>query len=154
MVERNKQRRGGMMGICVKPIGMSEEDKYLEFTKVLRRLIQEVSVFLEDLDPNCRLYFPVKATIASLESCIIMTQKNFSYGDCWRKRKWIGMFINMCRKWDRLETLTRTSTESSKEGSDETIKDTLLDLSNYCMLSVSWIDECKKRGVDPYEKSW
>ena len=69
----------------------------------------------------------------------IYEQKNNDYGDSFsRTFKLLGIISAVTRitdKYNRLVELSKKSEEERKV-KDETIEDTLLDMANYCMMTV------------------
>lgn len=69
-------------------------------------------------------------------------QKNEKYGDSFgisvRKYGLISALTRMSDKWNRLEQLILNGDNGTE---DETLKDTLIDLSNYCLMTVLELDE-------------
>lgn len=69
-------------------------------------------------------------------------QKNRAYGNSFDKScdKYgpIAALTRMSDKWNRLETLLL---DSDIPQGDESVKDTLLDLANYCIMTYMWLDE-------------
>jgi hypothetical protein len=66
----------------------------------------------------------------------IYERKNHDYGDSFsilRKEHKNSILIRIFDKYNRLKTLSRVNTQKVK---DESVKDTLLDLANYCIMEV------------------
>ena len=66
---------------------------------------------------------------------------------------WIGVLIRITDKHSRLKELTMKATKGeSPEVKDETIKDTMIDLANYCLicrvLFEEWEQNLNKRKED------
>lgn len=53
-----------------------------------------------------------------------------------------ALFFDMLRKWQRLETLLLTNKEAQVK--DETLEDTLRDLSLMCINGIIWLREKEK----------
>lgn len=72
--------------------------------------------------------------------------KNAKYGDSFgkkvRKRGLMSALDRMEDKWNRLENLI----ENNEDGSDtdESLEDTLIDLANYCLMTIMEINHAKK----------
>jgi hypothetical protein len=68
----------------------------------------------------------------------LMIQKDGEYGASWRKRGGAGAFLTMSRKIDRIESMMEKYNNDIFKLEDarvaESLDDTLLDLSNYCLL--------------------
>lgn len=68
----------------------------------------------------------------------LMIQKDREYGCSWRKRGGAGAFLTMSRKIDRIESMMEKYNNDIFKLEDarvaESLDDTLLDLSNYCLL--------------------
>lgn len=71
--------------------------------------------------------------------------KNHDYGDSFEQsldeEGLAASRIRMGDKWNRYKTLSKTKDIKVK---DESIKDTLLDMANYAIMTVMWMD--KKSG--------
>jgi len=67
----------------------------------------------------------------------ICVKKNHDYGnsvsDGYKEFGLISYIVRMTDKMSRIKTLMK----KSQEVSDESIKDTLIDLANYCLLAVA-----------------
>ena len=78
-------------------------------------------------------------------------QKNEKYGDSFgisvRKYGLISALTRMSDKWNRLEQMIINGDNGTE---DETLEDTLIDLSNYCLMTVL---ELKERGVKDEHQS-
>ena len=72
----------------------------------------------------------------------VYAQKNEKYGDSFglsvQKYGFIAALTRMSDKWNRLETLILNKEDGSD--TDESIVDTLLDLANYCLMTVIELD--------------
>lgn len=84
----------------------------------------------------------------------IYVQKNTAYGDSFHELyKDLGIIsavTQITHKYNRLKTLAKDKSKDISTG-DEAITDTLLDLANYCLLTVMEIEreaqvEAKERG--------
>ena len=60
-----------------------------------------------------------------------------SFGETYRKLGIISAITRMSDKWNRLMTL---ATNRDIDENDESIRDTLMDLANYCLMTVMEID--------------
>ena len=72
--------------------------------------------------------------------------KNKKYGDSFgrsiRKRGLVSAIVRMEDKWNRLDNLV-TSKEDGSD-TDESLQDTLLDLANYCLMTVMELNHMKE----------
>lgn len=72
--------------------------------------------------------------------------KNKKYGDSFsttvQKYGIIAALTRLSDKWQRFETLVLTKDSGTP---DESIRDTLLDMANYCIMTVMELDQ--KRGI-------
>lgn len=72
----------------------------------------------------------------------VYTEKNTNYGDSFgisvKKYGMIAALTRISDKFNRLEQLILTRSDGTK---DESLIDTLLDLSNYCMMTVMEIED-------------
>ena len=73
--------------------------------------------------------------------------KNKKYGDSFsttvQKYGIIAALTRLSDKWQRFETLILTQDPGTP---DESIRDTLLDMANYCIMTVMELDQ--KRGIN------
>jgi len=75
----------------------------------------------------------------------IYKKKNHDYGNSFHKiYKRFGLLSSIIRLSDKLERLETLLTKPSKV--DESIRDTLLDLANYSILTIIEIDKEKKNN--------
>ena len=79
------------------------------------------------------------------KSYSIVEKKNADYGDSvnqtYEKFGYVSLLVRMYDKLHRLETILE---KGDIEVSDETIQDTLIDLSNYALLAIIELEECKE----------
>ena len=72
--------------------------------------------------------------------------KNKKYGDSFgksiRKRGFVSAIVRMEDKWNRLDNLVTMKEDGSD--TDESLQDTLLDLANYCLMTVMEINHAKE----------
>jgi len=76
----------------------------------------------------------------------IFLQKNSAYGDAYRQFGAVGVIMRMGDKLMRLKTITQSSV--SIDCGDETLRDTLKDLANYCVLALLELDRLEKEQDD------
>ena len=69
----------------------------------------------------------------------IFIKKNNDYGKSYKTHGLIGILIRVQDKINRLSTITKNSYNVNIE--DETLKDTLLDLHNYCALALMLLEK-------------
>ena len=74
----------------------------------------------------------------------IYKRKNADYGDSFSQscdeHGIIAAVVRIGDKYNRLRTLTKHETEVK----DESIRDTLMDMANYCAMTAKWLDEHDK----------
>lgn len=74
-------------------------------------------------------------------------QKNTAYGDSFTNScdefGVVAAIVRMSDKWNRLKTLTK---DSNVPCGDESVKDTLLDLANYAIMTYMWLEEKEKEN--------
>lgn len=72
--------------------------------------------------------------------------KNKKYGDSFgksiRKRGLVSAIVRMEDKWNRLDNLATNKEDGSD--TDESLQDTLLDLANYCIMTVMELNHAKE----------
>ena len=71
-----------------------------------------------------------------------LEKKGQSYGDSWKSRGGSGAFMNIARKWDRLENQCKKKDynvfQAIKECSEEEgVKDSIIDLIGYGLLILA-----------------
>lgn len=73
--------------------------------------------------------------------------KNHDYGNSFDKSldKFgiVASIVRMGDKMNRIESLTNITNKEAKVN-DESVKDTLLDLANYAIMTVMWLDKTRK----------
>ena len=70
--------------------------------------------------------------------------KNHDYGNSFDKSlDKFGMIASLVRMEDKMNRLLSLVDKSAKV-KDESIKDTLLDLANYCIMTAMWLDQTDK----------
>lgn len=79
-------------------------------------------------------------------SLMIQKQKSATYKNSWIKRGWGGVFHNIARKFDRIESffkdtrrLLKFEEETKPSLHEEPVLDTIIDLMNYCGLAAQHI---------------
>lgn len=69
-------------------------------------------------------------------------RKNTAYGDSFSNSfKEFGIISAVVRMYDKMERIKALTNGAKNEVSDESIKDTLMDLANYCVMTVMELDE-------------
>ena len=86
-----------------------------------------------------------------MEMFDILSKKSNDYGNSWRELGLKGLFCQMHSKYYRLKNLIWLNTEAKVK--EESIRDTLIDLANYCVLSVMMLDEQKGDKDDGNKKT-
>ena len=67
----------------------------------------------------------------------LFIKKNADYGDAFAKHGSVGVIIRMGDKISRLTSISKSKIEVESE----TMRDTLLDLHNYCAMAIMLLDE-------------
>ena len=85
----------------------------------------------------------------------LYARKNHDYGDSFHQTfVEEGLAMARIRLWDnfsRFKTLSRISpTDSTQQVTDESIRDTLLDLANYAIMTVLELDQAEAERAEPY----
>ncbi len=77
---------------------------------------------------------------------IILTQKSPTYKDSWRKRGLVGIYHNLCRKWDRIENIIEGN-DDGRELNPQCIAndgmalvDAIADLFAYCGKTMTYLE--------------
>lgn len=89
---------------------------------------------------------------------ILYARKNHDYGDSFHKmfaEEGLAMSrIRLGDKFSRFKTLSRISHTNStqQQVTDESIRDTLVDLANYALMTVMELDEVRANRNDPYHE--
>jgi hypothetical protein len=79
----------------------------------------------------------------SNEIICLLEEKAKHYGDSWKMRGGIGAFMNIARKWDRLETQCKKNNYDifysilNDKLDEEGVKDSIIDLIGYGLLILS-----------------
>lgn len=95
----------------------------------------------------------------------LYAKKNHDYGDSFHQsfteEGWAMVRIRLGDKFNRMKTLTRST--DSAQVKDESLRDTLMDLANYAVMTVMEIDRIEEAHkakqtqpgsrLDPYNKS-
>lgn len=75
----------------------------------------------------------------------IFKQKNKNYGnsfyDSMKEYGYLPLIIRIKEKLNRLDQLTVLNESERAAGTDESILDTLLDISNYCLMGAEYYNE-------------
>lgn len=76
----------------------------------------------------------------------LYTQKNADYGDSFTKSLddfgLIAGVVRLSDKFNRIKNLTKQNTQQVRE---ENIEDTLLDLANYSVMCLIWLENQKEK---------
>ena len=91
----------------------------------------------------------------------LQCEKGKSYGRSWYKYGDMSAFFNTARKWDRLENIMKLAMEQGIENlfngsagtSKETVLDTIIDLSVYCLMWAGAIAEDHPELWEQFVKS-
>lgn len=80
----------------------------------------------------------------------LMGEKAKSYSDSWKSREGIGAFMNISRKWDRLENRCQKhnfnifkALETDEKGI-EGVKNSIIDLMGCCLFVLEYQEENKR----------
>lgn len=91
------------------------------------------------LSDNVKQFFDITAKMANTYRA-----KNHDYGNSFEQsldeEGLAASRIRMGDKWNRYKTLSKTE---NMEVKDESIKDTLLDMANYAIMTVMWMNKSK-----------
>lgn len=88
----------------------------------------------------------------------LYARKNHDYGDSFHKifvEEGLAMTrIRLGDKFSRFKTLSRISPSDStqQQVTDESIRDTLLDLANYAIMTVLELDQAEAERTEPYHE--
>ena len=82
-------------------------------------------------------------TIIQKEALNIFTKKNHDYGDSFATYGPTGVIVRIGDKIQRLHSITRKGIAMVN---DESIRDTLMDLHNYCAMAIMLMDEDKDKS--------
>lgn len=75
----------------------------------------------------------------------IYARKNHDYGDSFGKTfQALGIISAVTRITDKYNRLVSLATKHEQQVEDESIVDTLLDMANYCIMTVIELDESDK----------
>ena len=80
----------------------------------------------------------VQFTNVQREALNLFRQKNNDYGDSFAQFGSIGVIVRMS---DKINRLMHISNHSIRMVSDETMRDTLIDLHNYTAMAIMLLDE-------------
>ena len=80
----------------------------------------------------------VQFTNVQREALNLFRQKNNDYGDSFAQFGSIGVIVRMS---DKINRLMHISNHSIRMVSDETMRDTLIDLHNYAAMAIMLLDE-------------
>ena len=84
------------------------------------------------------------------EGLDLFIKKNKDYGDAFAKSGSIGVLVRIGDKISRLQNITKNSINLV---SDESCRDTLIDLHNYAAMAIMLLDEKKEEEINEGEKS-
>lgn len=73
------------------------------------------------------------------DCCDIFEKKNKDYGDAFAQHGVVGVMVRISDKMTRFTNISRNSINISV--SDETLKDTLMDLHNYAAMAIMLLEE-------------
>ena len=101
--------------------------------------LDEQTTKLDDLTPDKATTSRIKQmTTIQKEALSIFTKKNHDYGDSFATYGPIGVIVRIGDKIQRLQSITRKGITMVN---DESIRDTLMDLHNYCAMAIMLMDE-------------
>lgn len=75
------------------------------------------------------------------ECCDIFEKKNKDYGDAFAEHGVVGVMVRISDKMSRFNNISKNQIKISV--SDETLKDTLMDLHNYAAMAIMLLEENK-----------
>ena len=73
------------------------------------------------------------------ECCDIFEKKNKDYGDAFAQHGTVGVLVRIFDKMARFTNISKKGLEISV--SDETLKDTLMDLHNYAAMAIMCMED-------------
>jgi hypothetical protein len=94
---------------------------------------------IDNTPPNKRVK---QMTAVQTEALNLFTKKNHDYGDAFATYGPTGVIVRIGDKIQRLQSITRTGITMVN---DESIRDTLMDLHNYCAMAIMLMDEDKEK---------
>ena len=100
---------------------------------------QEEEKMTTDINSNNRVG---QMTAVQKEALDIFTKKNHDYGDSFATYGPTGVIVRIGDKIQRLQSITR---KGIMMVNDEPIRDTLMDLHNYCAMAIMLMDENKSK---------
>lgn len=68
-----------------------------------------------------------------------------SFGELFKEYGITSAIVRLSDKWNRLKTLSKQNTAMVK---DESIRDTLLDMANYCIMTVIELEEEREKSIN------
>lgn len=75
----------------------------------------------------------------------LFRRKNHDYGNSFElslnEEGLAASRIRMGDKWNRFKKLSRSASRIDAEVDDESLRDTLIDMANYAIMTVMWLDE-------------
>lgn len=90
--------------------------------------------------------------IISAELAAIYARKNSDYGNSFDiSLDEDGLLVSKIRLGDKLNRFSNLLKKGTQEVGDESIRDTILDLANYAIMTVMWMDKNWKEDI-PLEK--
>lgn len=98
-----------------------------------------IEIVLRDVDPDGKVSRHRELCDKLNE---IYEAKNKAYGDSFgRTYKQLGIVSAITRMNDKWNRLINLATNTDTDCGDESIKDTLVDLANYCLMTVMEIED-------------
>jgi len=73
------------------------------------------------------------------DCCVIFEKKNKDYGDAFAQHGVVGVMVRISDKMTRFTNISKNAINISV--SDETLKDTLMDLHNYAAMAIMLLEE-------------
>ncbi len=132
LIERLKEN-----GAWCTEIHAGEKDRYVKISKVIE-LVEK----LDEPEEEC---FNVPDNIKQMRDLyvgLIQTyiNKNSDYGNSFDKSlDEFGIVASLVRMTDKLNRAKQLSQQEARV--DESMRDTLMDLANYAVMTVRWLDE-------------
>lgn len=91
-------------------------------------------------DDNNRVNRVEQLKNIQLEALNLFEKKNKDYGDAFAQDGAVGVLVRLGDKINRLKNITNTNITLVNT---ETLRDTLIDLHNYCAMAIMLLDENK-----------
>ena len=115
-----------------------KKDRYVKFSKV-RELLDQLDE-PQAIDDTIKPINVQEFTTLTQEMAQTYEAKNADYGNSFDKSlDEFGLVASLVRMTDKLNRAKQLSQQEARV--DESMRDTLMDLANYAVMTVRWIDE-------------